>query len=64
MKERKSKSITVFTMPTLLEEMKKIAHMKDWSLNQTLNIAFREYVKSNQILIEEYNKLEIEENLS
>ena len=60
MKENKSKQISVFTTPTLMVEMKKIAHMKEWSLNQTFNIAIREYVENNQNLVEKYNKWKAE----
>ena len=54
--DKKSKQICVFTTPSIMDDMKKIAHMKELSVNHTLNLAFQEYIEQNQSLIQQYDK--------
>ena len=54
--EKKSKQICVFTSPTTVENLKKIAHMKEMSFNHTYHTAFQEYLEHNKEYIQAYDK--------
>ncbi len=55
--EKKSHKTSVLLKPSLHENLKKIAHMKQTSTNDLINKMIDSYVNENKEDVEQYNKI-------
>lgn len=54
--ERKSKAFSLTARPTLITNSKKVAYMKQLSLNELINQLLDQCVKENISLVQEYDE--------
>lgn len=59
--ERKSKRLNLLLQPSIMEDLSKVAHMKQKSVNDLINTVLKEYCGNQQELIEKYDMIFSEE---
>ena len=55
--ERKSKRLNLLLQPSVLENLSKIAHMKQTSVNDLINSALKNYAETEKDSISMYDKV-------
>ena len=55
--ERKSKRLNLLVQPSILENISKIAHMKQTSVNDLVNSVLKNYAETEEEAISLYNKV-------
>ena len=55
--ERKTKRLNLLVQPSILENISKIAHMKQTSVNDLISSVLRDYAETEEEAISLYNKV-------
>lgn len=55
--ETKTKRLNLLMLPSVYEDITKIAAMKRSSINDLINTVLKQYISDNQELIEKYNEV-------
>ena len=56
-KERKSKRLNLLMLPSVLEDLTKVAAMRRTSVNDLMNTIAKAYVEENRKLVEQYDEV-------
>lgn len=56
-KERKSKRLNLLMLPSVLEDLSKVATMRRTSVNDLINTIAKAYVEENRELVKQYDEV-------